>query len=244
MTEGLSARQTQILKFLIEEYVETADPVGSETLDKKYNLGVSSATIRNEMIELTGSGYLKQPYTSSGRVPTPKAMKFYINQLMEEKQMGLAEEVKTKEEVWDVRNDLEKLLEEASQVLAAKTGALAVAALDDSEKFWLSGYANVFLSPEFADFEVTANLFSFLEEVQKMHELFFGRITGKSTVEVLFGEEMGWPEIASTGIVAARFNAGGHEGVLGIIGPARLSYPTIIPMMRYFKNMIEEVAGA
>lgn len=244
MTEGLSARQIQILKSLIEEYVETADPVGSETLDKKYNLGVSSATIRNEMIELTNMGYLKQPHTSSGRVPTPKAMRFYIGQLMEERQMGLAEEVKTKEDVWDVRNDMEKLLEEATHVLAAKTKALAIATLNDSDRIWHSGYANIFLNPEFADLEATANLFSFLEEVKKMQELFFERTTGRTVVEVLFGEEMEWPEIASTGIVIARFNAGGHEGALGIIGPARLSYPTVIPMIRYFKSLIEEVAGA
>ena len=110
MTGALSARQTQILKALIDEYIETAEPVGSEALDKKYNLGVSPATIRNEMSALTKAGYLKQPHTSAGRIPTAVAMKFYIDQLMEEKQMSLAEEVKAKEEVWDVRDDFDQLL--------------------------------------------------------------------------------------------------------------------------------------
>jgi len=98
MTDGITARQTQILKSIVDEYIETAEPVGSEALDKKYNLGVSPATIRSEMASLTKAGFLRQPHTSAGRIPGPKAMKFYVEQLMEEKQMSLTEEVKAKEE--------------------------------------------------------------------------------------------------------------------------------------------------
>ena len=105
---ALTSRQTQILKALIDEYIETAEPVGSDALEKKYNLGVSPATIRNEMANLTKSGFLKQPHTSAGRIPTSGAMKFYVDQLMEEKQMSLADEVKAKEEVWDDRGNLFK----------------------------------------------------------------------------------------------------------------------------------------
>jgi transcriptional regulator of heat shock response len=242
MTEGLSARQIQILKSLIDEYIETAEPVGSETLDKKYNLGISSATIRNEMVALTSSGHLKQPHTSAGRIPTPKAMKFYINQLMEERQMSLTDEVKAKEEVWDVRKNMENLMCEITGSLARATNSLAIAVLDDHNRIWHSGYANVFLNPEFANIEATANLFSVLEEVDRIHEMFFKMITGTSPVEVLFGEELGWPEMEPTGIVATRFKIKDSEGVLGVIGPVRLSYSTIIPVIRYYKNLIEEVA--
>lgn len=242
MAEGLSARQIQILKSLIDEYIETAEPVGSETLDKKYDLGISSATIRNEMVALTRSGYLKQPHTSAGRIPTPIAMKFYIDQLMEEKQMSLTDEVKAKEEVWDARSDIEDLLREATHALAQRTNALAVATLVGGNRVWHSGYSNVFLNPEFADLEATANLFSFLEEVQRMQELFFEKMTWTSPIEVLFGEEVGWPEIAPIGVVGTKFKTKDKEGVLGVIGPARLSYATVIPVIRYFKELIEEVA--
>ena len=81
----LTSRQIQILKSLIEEYIETAEPVGSETLEKKHNLSASPATIRNEMVRLTELGYLKKPHTSAGRIPTPMGMKFYVKQLMKEK---------------------------------------------------------------------------------------------------------------------------------------------------------------
>src|SRR4030043_672361 len=118
MTDGLTSRQTQILKTIINEYISTAEPVGSEAMDKKYNLGVSPATIRNEMVALTKAGYLKQPHASAGRVPTPVAMKFYINQLMEEKQMSLVDEVKAKEEGGGSRDDVDKMMDEETHALA------------------------------------------------------------------------------------------------------------------------------
>jgi len=243
MTDGLTARQTQILKSLIDEYIETAEPVGSSPLEKKYNLGVSPATIRSEMGALTRAGFLKQPHTSAGRIPTPRAMKFYVDQLMEEKQMSLADEVKAKEEVWDARGDFDELLEEATHALAERTKNLAVAATDEGKVF-RAGYANVFANPEFSNIADCANIFSFLEEVNSIHELFFERVHGPNPVEVLFGEELGWPELSPVGIVTTNFTVRGKKGAIGVIGPVRLSYRTIVPVLRYFRGLIEEVGAA
>lgn len=242
---ALTSRQTQILKALIDEYIETAEPVGSEALDKKYDLGVSPATIRNEMAVLTKAGYLKQPHTSAGRVPTPTAMKFYINQLMEEKQLSLVDEVKAKEEVWDARDDIDRLMDETAHALAARTKSLAIAALKgEREKFWHAGHAYVFQNPEFADITVCQNLFSIFEEMDKLEKLFFGFSQTPSPLEVFFGEELGWPELAPTGIVATHFNIRGYPGALGVIGPARSDYASVIPTLRYFGNLVEEIANA
>lgn len=241
MVGSLTARQTQILKSLIDDYLETAIPVGSENLDKKYNLGVSPATIRSEMNVLTKNGYLKQPHTSSGRIPTPFAMKFYIDQLMEERQMSLTEEVKTKEEVWDSRKNLDSLLEEATKALAERTKNLAVAATDEG-KIWRAGFSNIFLSPEFSDIETCSNIFLIIEEVDKMTELFFHRAVSGSPIDVLFGEDLGWPGFVPVGVVATHFNVYGKNVALGVIGPVRLSYPTVIPILKYFRNLIQEIA--
>jgi len=240
MNDALTARQAQILKVLIDEYIETALPVGSEVIEKKYTLGVSSATIRSEMVNLTKINYLSQPHTSAGRVPTPKAMKFYIDQLMEEKQMSLTDEVKAKEEVWDARADLDKLMEEATQALSDRTGSLSVAALDDGRN-WHAGLSKVFNSPEFADLGMCTSVFSFLEEAGGMQDLFFGKVSWASPVEVFFAEELGWADPEPVGVVATHFDAMGHKGALGIIGPTRLPYPTVIPILRYFGNLIQEV---
>src|SRR3990167_2005655 len=100
---NLTQRQIEILRNLIEEYIETALPVGSETLEKKRNISASPATIRNEMVKLTDLGYLQKPHSSAGRVPTPEGMKFYVNQLMKEKEISVTEGVELKEKVWDYR---------------------------------------------------------------------------------------------------------------------------------------------
>lgn len=241
MSEGITARQTRILKALIDEYIETAEPVGSETLDKKYNFGISPATIRNEMVALTDLNYLKQPHTSSGRIPTPMAMKFYIDQLMEEKQMSLTDEVKVKEEVWDARDDLNDLMREAVHALAQRTHALAVATTDTG-RMWHSGYANVFLHPEFADMQLSANLFTLLDEVKRLQDLFFGTMTGAAPVEVVFGQDVGWRDLSRIGVVGTRFSVNGRECAIGVVGPDRLQYPTVIPMVRYIRNLMQELS--
>lgn len=243
MSEGLTARQTQILKAVIDEYIETAEPVGSEALEKKYNLGVSPATIRNEMVLLTKSGHLRQPHTSAGRIPSPTAMKFYIDQLMDERELSVADEVKAKEDVWDVKDDFDKLIEEATHALADQTKSLTIAATDEG-KLWHAGYANLFSNPEFENLATCASLFSFIEEVSRMQDLFFGRPGPYSPIEVMFGEELSWPDLSPVGIVTTHFDVKGKKGALGIIGPIRLRYPYIIPTLRYFKNLIEEVGQA
>jgi heat-inducible transcriptional repressor len=243
MADGLTARQTSLLKTIIDEYIQTADAVGSENLDKKYNLGVSPATIRNEMVALTKAGYLKQNHTSAGRVPTPQAMKFYIDQLMEEKQMSLVDEVKAKEEVWDSRNKIDDLMDEATHALANRTKSLAVAALKGKkDKFWQAGQSYIFNNPEFAQVAACQNLFSIFEEFDKLDRLFFG-FESTSPLDVLFGEELGWPELLPTGIVSTHFTVRGKPGAMGVIGPARADYSTVIPILRYFGNLIEEVAN-
>src|SRR6266568_2771453 len=138
----LTQRQVQILKSLIEEYIEMAEPVGSETLEKKHNLAASPATIRNEMVRLSELGYLKKPHTSAGRIPTSMAMKFYVKQLMREKELSVAEEVALKEKVWDFREKEQQCLRAVVRSLAEKTKVLAVATTREGDVY-AAGYANI-----------------------------------------------------------------------------------------------------
>jgi len=126
----LAERQIKILKSIIDEYIATALPVGSNTLEKKYNLGISPATIRNEMVQLTKDGYLKKVHSSSGRMPTPRALRFYVNNLMKAQEMSLADEVAVKEKVWDHRHEPDKLLRDMTRELAQRTKELAIATTD------------------------------------------------------------------------------------------------------------------
>ncbi|TXH54014.1 MAG: hypothetical protein E6Q89_08690 [Bacteroidia bacterium] len=236
----LTQRQIEILKSLIEEYIETAEPVGSETLEKKHSLSASPATIRNEMVKLTDYGYLKKTHISSGRVPTPAAMKFYVKQLMKEKELSVAEEVSMKEKVWDIRDRESAFLKEVVRSLAAKTGAVAIAATDSGE-YYISGYANLLEMPEFYDIDITKTLLSAIDEFEDIRTL-FNAVTD-SEIQVLMGEDLGPRLSGPYGFVFKRFVTGENRGgEIGVIGPTRLNYTYVVPTVRYFGDLIEEVA--
>jgi len=236
----LTPRQIQILKSLVEEYIETAEPVGSEVIDRKYNLGVSPATIRNEMVALTTGGYLKQPYTSAGRIPTAKALKLYVDQLMEEKQLSIAEEVQAKQKVSEAKN-IDEVMEDATRALAEATRTLSVGAVQGKDRLWHSGYANILEMPEFYNIDVTARVLSLLDEMHKMQEILFERVSQDSPIGVIFGEELGWPYFEPVSVVATRFKAGNNQCSLGVIGPARLRFPVVVPTVRYFGDLVSQI---
>src|SRR3989338_10671105 len=112
--EDLTQRQVDILRSIIKEYSETGVAVGSEILEKKYKLGVSPATIRNEMVELAKKSYLKKTHFSSGRVPSAKGFRFYIKHLMKAKDLSTTDEVSYKNSVWDDRQEIHRLLSQAT----------------------------------------------------------------------------------------------------------------------------------
>lgn len=237
----LTQRQVEILKSLIEEYIETADAVGSETLEKKHNLTASPATIRNEMVRLTELGYLKKPHISAGRVPTADGLKFYVKQLMKEKELSVADEVNVKEKVWDLREKEREFLHEITRELADKTKALAITTTDDGDYF-ASGYAHILEMPEFYDIDLTRNLLSAIDEMDTIRSICHAQIED-GDIHVLMGEELAPTLKGPYGFVYAKYETDGKvKGEIGVLGPTRLNYTYIIPTVRYFGNLIGEIA--
>lgn len=113
----LSGRKKKILAAVVEEYIRTAEPVGSKTVAQTADLGCSSATIRNELAELASMGYLEQPHTSAGRVPTPQGYRMYVNELMHRQKLSL-------EETEEINRSLNEKLRELDH-LVSNVGALA-----------------------------------------------------------------------------------------------------------------------
>ena len=237
----LTARQVEILKSLIEEYIETADAVGSETLEKKHNLSASPATIRNEMVRLTELGYLKKLHVSAGRVPTPMGMKFYVKQLMKEKELSTAEEVSLKEKVWDLREKEREFLKEVTKTLAERTKTLAIATTNDGDIF-CAGYANILDMPEFFDIDLTRNLLQVVDEAEYLRSIFLGQVDDED-IHIVLGEELGPRLNGPYGFVYKRYHTPMNLiGEIGVIGSSRLNYTSIVPTVRYFGNLIEEIA--
>lgn len=234
----LTERQKKLLRSIIENYIETAEAVGSETIEKEAGLGVSPATIRNEMVKLTALGYLRQPYTSAGRIPTSQGMKFFVDQLMEEKALSLKDEVAIKEELHHGNERFDKTLRHTAKVLADQTHAIAIAT-DDEGEIYSSGMANILEIPEFYDIDITKTVLSMLDKVEMLNQV-FGMLSDQDQIKILFGEELGVPYLEPCGFVVVRYHSPSHNGILGVIGPSRLNYPVIIPTMKYFAHVLSE----
>ena len=126
----ISPRKMKILAAVVDEYIRTAEPVGSKTIAAKAGLGCSSATIRNELSELTALGYLEQPHTSAGRVPSPQGYRFYVNELMERQKLSIEETEAINARLNDKMEQLDRLMSDAGKLAGQLTGypALTLAA--------------------------------------------------------------------------------------------------------------------
>jgi len=239
MSDQLSERQTKLLRAVIEEYITTSEPVGSQNLVERYNLKVSPATVRNEMAALMEMGYLTQPHTSGGRVPTDLGLRFYINSLMEEVELPVLQEVSLKQRLWQERFDLEKMLRQAVVGLAEITSGLAVVQTSD-ERLLASGMAKILDYPEFFDIDVTRAALHLADDHELCRDL-FGKAKEDQEVTVLIGEELGLSNLKACGLILAPFAAGKVSGVVGVLGPDRMNYAQIIPAVRYVGRLLSEV---
>lgn len=238
---GLTERQTQLLKAIVEEYVSAAEPVGSKTLVEKYKMDISPATVRNEMAALAKEGYLEQPHTSAGRIPASLGLRYYIRSLMEEESLPVLEEVSIKQRLWNERENFIKLLRSAVLSLSENTRYLAIITVDDGHVLH-AGSVNILDHPEFYDIEVTRSVLNLLDRFDLISEI-FSKGALEEEVNILIGGEIGLANFEPVGIVFSRYNSGKNKGVIGVVGPARLNYPRTVPLVRFFSNLLREFGG-
>ncbi|MCD6420084.1 MAG: hypothetical protein J7L41_05170, partial [Synergistetes bacterium] len=124
--EELTERQKKVLLSVIQDYILMAEPVGSRNVAKRYMANVSPATIRNEMADLEEMGYLYQPYTSAGRVPTDKAYRFYVNYLLKNELFQGVEDGFLKEEIREQQMEIDTLLQRVARLLSDSTSYLGL----------------------------------------------------------------------------------------------------------------------
>jgi heat-inducible transcriptional repressor len=130
-------RKRRILQAIIDSHIDTAEPVGSRTIAKKHQLGLSSATIRNVMADLEEMGYLTQPYTSAGRIPSDKGYRFYVDQLMITRELT-EQEIESIKSAMEVKiNELRQLIRKTSEVMSHFTRYTSIAVTPKMKKSFL-----------------------------------------------------------------------------------------------------------
>jgi heat-inducible transcriptional repressor len=130
----LTERQRTVLGITIREYIRSAQPVGSATIRQRHDLRVSAATIRNEFMALTDMGYLRQPHTSAGRVPTAEGYRYFVEQLMEESELPLSEQLQIRHQFHQITRDPDQWMKLAAAVLAHVSHSASVIAAPQSER--------------------------------------------------------------------------------------------------------------
>lgn len=229
----MTPRQQYVLSAIIEAYAKTAEPVSSSQLTGK--IEVSSATIRAEMAALEQLGYIHQPHTSAGRVPTDKGYRLYVNNI-EQLQADNRTSAAIAKRVASA-GEADRAVKTAVNSLVELTQNLGWAKLSDG--LYLRGMASLFAQPELADssqaFEVARlvdNLDEWMNEVR--HD--------NSRVTVFIGHENPIGKSSNCSLIIARFASPySDESYLGMIGPTRQDYPRVIGLMDYTSRMLEEV---
>lgn len=149
MTEsgGLDKRKAYILATVVYEYIATAEPVGSQVLTQKYNLGISSATVRNEMAELEAGGYLTQPHTSAGRIPSDAGYRTYVDQLMQPEELNQNERRRIRDELSDAARELDEIIDHTTRLLGRLSNNLAFVTKPQQETPSFKHIQLIWLSP-------------------------------------------------------------------------------------------------
>lgn len=143
----LDKRKAYILATVVYEYIATAEPVASQSLTQKYNLGVSSATVRNELAELEASGYLIQPHTSAGRVPSDAGYRKYVDQLMQPERLEPADRRRIQDELRDASRELDEIIENTTRLLGSLSKNLAFVTKPASDTAMFRHVQLIWLSP-------------------------------------------------------------------------------------------------
>lgn len=214
----MQGRQKKILKAAIKEYQRTGQPVSSQGLVEHWHFDFSPATVRAEMLELDEGGFLEQPHTSAGRVPTDKAWRFFIEELAGE-DINQSE----KEQVWQrMAKFHEESLRETAQFLADCSKGLGLSGVFGSASDWHSaGFKWLAEEPEFAE-EGFKSILKYFDSLENDFNQFFRGLDEE--VEVFIGHENPIKYLRSCSLMVTGFDQEDGRGLMGILGPKRMNY--------------------
>ena len=231
----MTERQQQILSAVVEQFAEVASPVGSSLLAKVFN--VSSATIRAEMAELERQGYITQPHTSAGRIPTDKGYRFYVNNLSENRPQSQAEARGEKALISRVHNAgaPERMIRNAADTLVELTHNLGLATIGN--QLYISGLSNLFGQPEFVERLQVQQVAQLLDNL----EPWLRETAPNQPLSVYIGEENPIGRTAGCTLIISRFRSPfSDRSYIGTLGPTRQSYKDVMTLVSRAGQELEE----
>lgn len=236
---NLKDRQGDVLAIIVKSYVETAEPVGSRFVAKQ--MGLSSATIRNDMADLEEMGFITHPHTSAGRIPTDKGYRYYIDSLMHLKDLNEHTAKSIRDEYGHAVESLEDIFEKTSHLISNLTSYVGLTIFSDYHKLYLDGASHIIEQPEFRDFKKLHLLMQCLEEKRALLDLLSDDIEN-DRVTVYIGKESHSQSLNDCSVVARGYKVKGKmSGKVGVIGPKRMMYDRVIPTVEFLADAMSEL---
>lgn len=231
----MTERQQQILKAIVEQYAEVASPVGSSLLAKVF--AVSSATIRAEMAELERLGFITQPHTSAGRIPTDKGYRYYVNNVLEA-QVAAPERRGGGERALTARVQdgglPERTIRNAVDTLVELTHNLGLATIGD--QLYMSGLSNLFGQPEFMQANQVRQVARLLDNL----EPWLREAAPNQPLSVYIGSENTIGRSAGCSLIISRFHSPySDQSYIGVLGPTRQKYQDVMQLVRHAGMALE-----
>lgn len=219
----MDLRQAKLLQAIIDQFIETALPVGSKKLLESAEFSVSSATIRSEMSELEELGFLTQPHTSAGRIPTVQGYRMYVQSFM--KPTAHEKAVRTRfenlKEQYFQHKDRERAYE-AVALLSHMVPNVSFATVPHRDRVYYLGLSSALKQPEFQD---NPEMFSGVVEVlENQLTALLERIELKDTVQYYIGEQNLCMQFQSCSLLVTKYHLRGQIGAIGVLGPVRMDY--------------------
>jgi heat-inducible transcriptional repressor len=232
----LTERQKAILMAVINEFMEEASEVGSLALLEKYNLGVSSATVRNEMVKLMGLGLLEKSHISSGRLPTDQALRLYVTKYLDSNGLNPLVTVEIRQGIFRERFSKDSVARAILEILAKETESLIFLVLDEDIRAY--GYSNLLKYNEFRDVRAMETILNILED-----GVFLPNLVEKyssSGISLLIGEESGIENLTDCALAFTGIPFWEKErAYVGVIGSKRMEYAKVLGALREVKSALE-----
>ena len=232
----ITERQGEILNRIVEDYIGLAQPISSEFLEKKHKFSVSPATIRIEMQRLTDGGFIFQPHTSAGRVPTDKGYRFFVDNL-------LKSEISEFEDVFEIEDifqkagkDIFKLASRLTKFLAEESSSLTILNLLERDFFWKEGWEEILREPEFEEKDLISHFTKLLESFEENIE----NLKINSGIKIYIGKENPFSKTKDFSIISSRCHLPeGEEGIISLLGPKRMAYDKNISLINSLVRALE-----
>jgi transcriptional regulator of heat shock response len=236
---ALGTRRSTVLRAVVRQYIRTAEPVGSAAIVSRYHIRVSPATVRNDMAVLEDLGYLAQPHTSAGRIPTDTGYRFYVDALPRRTELPSAHARAVRAFPEEPTTDIEELLRGAALLLSRLTHYAGVSA---GRHVFLGGAANIAREEAFERRETVQRVFEVLDDEEAVLDYLNELPLDRGDITIRIGKENRLSAMREASLVTAPYEFVGRSmGAVAVIGPTRMQYPSAIAAVGAVARRLSEV---